>query len=93
MMLIDNENITETVTEVKTETIVESFGGSDYENSELETTVGVSEFNEYVSVIADSTAEISHHIQIQTVLLMSIICVIGIVAGLLGALTWRSNIK
>lgn len=92
-MFVENENITESVTETETEveTTVESFGGSDYDNSELETSVNVLELNEYVSVIADNTTEIKQQTQVEIVLIFAVICVIGVVCGLLGALTWRSN--
>lgn len=92
-MLINNENMSDTVTEAETgtETTLESFDGSDYDNSELETTFNVSELNEYVSVIADNTTEIKQQLSTEIILMFAVICVIGVVCGLLGALTWRSN--
>lgn len=92
-MLINNENISDTVTEAETgtETAFESFDGSDYDNSELETYVNVSELNEYVSVIVDNTTEIKQQLSTEIILMFAVICVIGVACGLLGALTWRSN--
>lgn len=90
-MELDNEEMYMTTAE--TETVFDTVSEVITESSEGEIYAQVSELSESVSAIADSTAEISRHMQIQTVLLFAIICVIGMVAGLLGALTWRSNIK
>lgn len=88
---IVKEITTVTVTETETETTVESFGGDVVENSELETSVNVSELNEYISVIAYNTTEIKQQTHVEIVLIFAVICVIGVVCGLLGALTWRSK--
>lgn len=90
---IVKEITTVTVTETETEITVESFGGDVVENSEPETVINVSDLNEYISVIADNTTEIKQQTQVEIVLIFAVICVIGVVCGLLGALTWRSNIK
>lgn len=76
------------------ETVIETVTEYITENSESDyICLQVSEINDYVSVIADNTTVIRQEKQVEIVLIFAVICVIGVVCGLLGALTWRSNIK
>jgi len=50
-----------------------------------------SEIVSYMSETADYAKSIEHQTEIELILLFAVICFIGMVCGLLGALTWRTN--
>ena len=51
----------------------------------------VSEMISIASEIAENTEAIKTHAYREEILMFAVICFIGVVCGLLGALTWRSN--
>ncbi len=51
----------------------------------------VSEIVSYMSDTAEYTKAIEQQTETKVILLFAVICFIGMVCGLLGALTWRTN--
>ncbi len=51
----------------------------------------LSEIVSYMSDTAEYAKDIKQQTETEVILLFAVICFIGMVCGLLGALTWRSN--
>lgn len=79
-----DETTTEYIEEVETEPVT-TVPELDFIMSQ------VSEINSYMAVTADNTADIKAQTEIEVILMFAVIGFIGVVCGLLGALTWRTN--
>ena len=94
----ENEYVYEILREVKNvETQVSKLVSVQSEQVSLQSELAAvqseqaSEMVSIMSEAADYNAEIKSYTQLETILLFAIIGFIGVVCGVVGALTWRSN--